>query len=589
MSMMKADQLYQLDLRLQEVKQNKLFFGGVSIVLLGDLLQLAPVNGKYIFRKPRQSSYRRTDVWVSLWKEFKVINLVQNHRQGADGDWADLLNRTRIGENTKEDIEKLESRIRVMGHPDIPDNAMFVAGTRVAVHKINTSRIQQLDTEEATIHAININSAKRNFNPEINEDGTIEKTFFMDKLHVKVGARVMLINNIDVSDHLTNGTIGKILGFMRKENGHVKIINVEFKNEKSGIESRQRHPEIQQLYPENRPTPIMKTEHQYSKSKAGLKDLNSSANAKIIQFPLILAFAATGHKFQGQTIHKPMKLVADLSTVFARSQAYVMLSRVQELSQLYIIGKINPKMLRPSDRALEEVKRLEKVSINNNLPPWYDHELQFVRIIFLNTRSHKKHYIDVKNSELVKMSDLILLGEGWLTETDNETSYILPNYNKPKCVVAGRGKGLVTYYNNNFKHIQDTNKENCQMTLLESDLVNVISVYRSKEAPLFDTLSDIIKLWNLVDKHKPCIVGGDFNICADQDNTLTSGLETLGFKQQIKQATHEQGNIIDHLYYRSHTLAYADSDKFVKPEISLQSVYWSDHDAITVMIPSKRK
>ena len=588
MSMMKADQLYQLDLRLQEVKQRPdEDFGGVSVVLLGDMLQLAPVRGRYLFEEPSQLSYQQTDAFVPLWRSFKVINLIQNHRQGADREWADILNRTRIGENTKEDIEILESRIRPSNHPDIPNNAMYVAGTREAVHKINTSRIQELDTEEATSDAINYSSAKKILNPEINDDGTIENTFFMNKLYVKIGARVMLIHNIDVADHLTNGTIGEILSFMRKENGQLKTINVEFRDEKSGDMARQRNPEIQQLHPENRPTPIGRIEHQYSKSKKGSKSINPSSKAKIYQFPLILAFAATGHKFQGHTIYKPMKLVADMSTVFAPSQAYVMLSRVQEINQLFIIGKVNPKQLKPCEKALAEVKRLEEVSINKNLPPWYNNELEIVRIIFLNTRSHKKHYADVKHSELIKMSDLILLSEGWLNETDEEC-YDLPNYCKPKYVVAGRGKGLVTYHNNHFKHVKDINKENYQMTLFESDIVNVISVYRSKDAPLKDTLLDVIKLWNLVDKHKPCIVGGDFNISADQRNPLTSGLEALCFKQQIRQATHEKGNILDHLYYRPRTMVYANSNKFVQPEIALQSVYWSDHDAITVMIPTSK-
>ena len=54
-----------------------------------------------------------------------------------------------------------------------------------------------------------------------------------------------------------------------------------------------------------------------------------------------LAWAITAHKIQGQTIAKPLKLVVDLSKVFEAAQAYVMLSRVQELEQLIIIEEVD--------------------------------------------------------------------------------------------------------------------------------------------------------------------------------------------------------------------------------------------------------
>ena len=53
-SMMKADMLYQLDLRLKEVKvKPHLDFGGVSIFLFGDILQLRPVKAMYIMQEPK--------------------------------------------------------------------------------------------------------------------------------------------------------------------------------------------------------------------------------------------------------------------------------------------------------------------------------------------------------------------------------------------------------------------------------------------------------------------------------------------------------------------------------------------------------
>ena len=51
-SMMKADTLYRIHLRLMEVKQNNKAFGGVNVYLLGDPAQLKPIKGSYIFASP---------------------------------------------------------------------------------------------------------------------------------------------------------------------------------------------------------------------------------------------------------------------------------------------------------------------------------------------------------------------------------------------------------------------------------------------------------------------------------------------------------------------------------------------------------
>ena len=59
-SMVKADMLYQLNLRLKEIKQikqNDKDFGGVAVILFGDLMQLRPVRARYIFQKPKDNKF----------------------------------------------------------------------------------------------------------------------------------------------------------------------------------------------------------------------------------------------------------------------------------------------------------------------------------------------------------------------------------------------------------------------------------------------------------------------------------------------------------------------------------------------------
>ena len=76
-SMLKADILYRIDLRLREITQNKQDFGGVLVFLFGDPAQLKPVRGSYIFDAPNCKDYKLAygDGTESLWRSFEVINL----------------------------------------------------------------------------------------------------------------------------------------------------------------------------------------------------------------------------------------------------------------------------------------------------------------------------------------------------------------------------------------------------------------------------------------------------------------------------------------------------------------------------------
>ena len=84
-SMMKGDMFYQLDLRLQEVKDRRgVPFGGVCLMCFGDMLQLRPVLGNYIFQRPKEDCFKVVFEVAPRWQMLKVINLEVNHRQGDD-------------------------------------------------------------------------------------------------------------------------------------------------------------------------------------------------------------------------------------------------------------------------------------------------------------------------------------------------------------------------------------------------------------------------------------------------------------------------------------------------------------------------
>ena len=86
------------------------------------------------------------------------------------------------------------------------------------VREINTERLNGLETEGYTIDSINISASCKTFNPTI-KDGRVGNTAFMNTLEIKENARVMMIHNVDVNDHLTNGSLGEVVGVDKNSKG----------------------------------------------------------------------------------------------------------------------------------------------------------------------------------------------------------------------------------------------------------------------------------------------------------------------------------------------------------------------------------
>ena len=111
MSLVSADNLYNLHKRLQQIFASEDPFGGRSLLLVGDILQLPPIRASQIFASPRQfdSHVMFKSKELNLWENCQSVLLETNFRQG-EGPWLEMLNRFRIGEATDEDIKILESR-----------------------------------------------------------------------------------------------------------------------------------------------------------------------------------------------------------------------------------------------------------------------------------------------------------------------------------------------------------------------------------------------------------------------------------------------------------------------------------------------
>ena len=267
-SLVKSDMLYQLDLRLKEIKQRSdVPFGGVSVLLFGDILQLRPVKANYIFEEPRSESFHLSSLVDPLWKKFAVVMLRTNHRQGEDREYAEILNRIRVGKIEDHDLKKLEERVRPINHADIPEEALVVSCINEGVNSINEKKLALMQGNEFSSDAITKTVTQKTIKPRTDSSGAIKNTPLQKTIKLKIGARVMLTFNIDTCDSLTNGTFGEVIGFEFGGTGNLTRVIISFDNEVSGRERRKNHTDLQRKYHPRHATPIDKIEFNYSLSK----------------------------------------------------------------------------------------------------------------------------------------------------------------------------------------------------------------------------------------------------------------------------------------------------------------------------------
>lgn len=107
-SLVGADMLYQIHMRLCEIKQKdptKHLFGGIAMIFVGDLMQLPPVLQSAVFAKPKDDQFKQFSYSCDLWSKFTPHILTHNHRQGEGAEWSNALNRFRVGIHTDSDID----------------------------------------------------------------------------------------------------------------------------------------------------------------------------------------------------------------------------------------------------------------------------------------------------------------------------------------------------------------------------------------------------------------------------------------------------------------------------------------------------
>ena len=556
-SMVKADMLYQLNMRLKEIKQNDRDFGGVAVFLFGDIMQLRPVQARYIFQTPKNEKFALCYLLRSLWHQFNVVELKRNHRQGEDGEYADILNRIRFGMCTEMDIELLKARNSV----SLPVEAVHLFATNVEVNHYNERRLNEMKEAAVELSAVNIHPTITSYEPHVSRNGTVHDTPLLAVVKLKKNARVIITYNVDISDGIVNGSLGTVREFVpHKQADGVHTILIEFDDPESGRKARQNAQRDDNL------TPCNRVSLEYTVGKKGVQN---STKVKVIQFPLKLAWAATVHKFQGQTISKPTALVGHMERMNQAAQAYVMLGRIQSMSQLYL-SSFDARKIRVNEDALVEARRLHSVALNTTTSLW--DETTFLKISHLNIRSLRKHIDDLRSDPIILGSNVICLSETWMPNETDVHQIALPGYNV-LLNGSGRGKGIAIYHNLDDVEYQHVCNHPVQMSKLSTVKYDIFLIYRPPTSSLMELLL-------LIQEHlsvsRETVLCGDFNwdLLKNSGNCVYEFLINSGFKQLITSATHILGGLLDHVYANIKVV-----DTMIHP------AYYSDHDATCIILP----
>ncbi|WRT70775.1 uncharacterized protein IL334_007774 [Kwoniella shivajii] len=321
----------------QIIRKNVKPFGGIQIVVTGDFFQLPPVT--------KGNSMPKFCFEADMWQETinMSVNLSKVFRQ-KDPRFIDMLNEMRFGKLTPQSIQAFKSLARsVEYHGDLEATELFPR--REDVDRANSVKLNQLNTD-----GYSYTSSDGGMISDAVQREKLLGNFMATKfLEVKVDAQVMLIKNMD--ETLVNGSMGRVVGFSHKHIYYTDSAgrwapngDMEGKDEEEIHKALKVREVLQEKMASGfaKPLPVVRfnvpggtrdllVEHDTFKSELPNGEVQASRN----QIPLILAWAMSIHKSQGQTLDR---VKVDLGKVFEKGQAYVALSRATSLEGLQVLG-----------------------------------------------------------------------------------------------------------------------------------------------------------------------------------------------------------------------------------------------------------
>lgn len=299
-SMVRADVLDGIDEVLRRFKNRYQPFGGVQLLMIGDLQQLAPIvkDDEWQILKP----YYDTGFFFSSHalkrSNFISIELTQIFRQN-DQRFIDLLNKVRRNNVDESTIQELNQRYMPDFNPSDDEGYITLTTHNYQSQQINESKLEKLNTK------------RHRFKADIKGEFPEYLYPTEPELELKIGAQVMFVKNDTAPEkRFYNGKIGKITGIGDD------TIEVLCPDADEAID-------VEVMECQNIRFMLNETTHEIDEEVIGT----------FTQFPLKLAWAITIHKSQGLTFEKA---IIDARASFAHGQVYVALSRCKTLEGMIL-------------------------------------------------------------------------------------------------------------------------------------------------------------------------------------------------------------------------------------------------------------
>lgn len=319
-SMVRADLLDSIDERLRKFRRNDQPFGGVQLLMIGDMQQLPPVvkdNEWSLLSKHYKTPFFFSSQALQK-SNYITITLQYVYRQ-RDQHFIEILNKIRDKQMDREAIDNLNKRYKPGFDPG-DENYIILTTHNAKAKAINEKKLNALKEKKQCFYAM----VEGNF-PEYMVPTDPE-------LNLKVGAQVMFVkNDPDAEKRFFNGKIGTVTKLSMDgavvqcpgDDESIFVVPLVWENVKYVIEEQ-------------------------------TKEIKETVEGKYTQIPLKLAWAITIHKSQGLTFDKA---IIDSEAAFAHGQVYVALSRCRSLEGLVLSTPFSPYSLK-QDKSIEGFNEL---------------------------------------------------------------------------------------------------------------------------------------------------------------------------------------------------------------------------------------
>ena len=338
-SMVRADVLDHINDELQRIRRNSEPFGGVQLLMIGDLQQLPPItpDNELEILKPHYDSMYFFDSKSLRNSDYYCIELKSVYRQ-TDQRFIDILNRVRTGDVTHSDLDELNSHHVADFRPAQGDNYIQLVTHNRMADAINQREMAALSADTFMFDA--------------KVTGTFPEDAFPTsrQLEIKKGAQVMFVKN-DPDKRFINGMLGEV------EEVSDDSIRVRLSGKDNIVK-------VEPTAWENIRYHMNEETHQIESTKIG----------SFMQYPIKPAWAITIHKSQGLTFDKA---VIDAHEAFSPGQAYVALSRCRSLDGMVLSEKLTQRAI-ITDSIVDEymngaVQDIDALARNINFEPFdYD-------------------------------------------------------------------------------------------------------------------------------------------------------------------------------------------------------------------------